>query len=65
MNSNRAPIDPRELCSRKLWQLVNTPEGEDISEQELRDAIVELSRRRRHLLRLEQSGKLDELHSRF
>lgn len=59
MNRNREPIDPRGLCSRKLWQMVNTPEGEDISEQELRDAIAELVRRRRHLSRLQQSGKLD------
>ena len=60
MNINRDRFDPREFSSRKLWQLVNTPSGGEVSEQELRDAIAELARRRRHLDKLRESGVLDD-----
>ena len=34
-------INPQELCSRKLWQLVNTPTEVSISKRALDDVISE------------------------
>jgi hypothetical protein len=59
MNTTR--FDPKELCSRKLWQLVNTSEERaKVSEQELKQAIAELATRRHYLDKLQQAGKLAE-----
>ena len=47
-----------ELCSRKLWQLVNTPTSENASDDELAEAITELATRRHYLAQLQEIGKL-------
>jgi hypothetical protein len=50
-----------ELCSRKLWQLVNTTaSSDDYSDSELQAAIAELATRRHYLAELAQIGKLGE-----
>jgi hypothetical protein len=56
---NALKFNPRELCSRKLWQLVSTETDEQVSERELREAVAELAKRRHYLEQLQQIGKLD------
>jgi len=56
---NTLKFDPRELCSRKLWQLVSTETDEQVSERELREAIAELANRRHYLEQLQQIGPLE------
>ena len=56
---NTVKFDPRQLCSRKLWQLVNTETNEEVSERELREAIAELASRRHYLEQLQQIGILE------
>ncbi len=51
---------PEELCSRKLWQLINDPAPREISDKELSRAIAELARRRHYLEELTEMGKLGE-----
>lgn len=51
-------FDPRELCSRKLWQLVNAPATTRMDDAELSRAIAELERRRHYLQELAELGKL-------
>ena len=51
-------FDPTELCSRKLWQLVNQEQSSDCNERELREAIDELAHRRHYLQELQEIGKL-------
>jgi len=46
-------IKPRELSSRKLWQLAETRSEEPISAEDLAAVIAELARRRQDLERLE------------
>jgi len=61
MTTNPSRFDPRELCSRKLWQLVNTAEEQaKVDAQELQQAIAELATRRHYLTELQQTGKLAE-----
>ena len=55
---NTRKFDPRELCSRKLWQLVSTETDEQVSERELREAIAELANRRHYLEQLQQIGAI-------
>jgi len=52
-------FNAQELCSRKLWEIVNTAPGtaQDINESELRDAINELAERRHYLAELTEIGK--------
>ena len=50
MNTPR--INPRELSSRKLWQLAESPSDQQISADELLDVIAELAKRRQDLDRL-------------
>ncbi len=52
-------FDARELCSRKLWQLVSDIDRQAISAGELQAAIDELAARRHYLAELAQIGKLD------
>ena len=54
-------FDPRELCSRKLWQLVNTRTDGNMSEAALHQAIAELATRRHYLAELEKIGKLGQI----
>jgi len=60
MNTTR--FNARELCSRKLWQLVNTPTEQSVSEDELTEAITELAKRRHYLSQLQESGMLEDQH---
>ena len=57
---NTARFNAQELCSRKLWQMVNTPNNENVSENELAEAIAELATRRHYLEQLEDIGKLQD-----
>lgn len=57
---NTARFNAQELCSRKLWQMVNTPSNECVSENELTEAIAELATRRHYLEQLEDIGKLQD-----
>ena len=54
-------LNVEELCSRKLWQLVNTETGETIDDQGLSEAIAELARRRHYLEQLQEIGKLERV----
>ena len=57
---NTVKFNPQELCSRKLWQLVNMPDKVSISDHELSEAVAELARRRHYLEELQEIGKLGE-----
>ncbi len=46
-------IKPRELSSRKLWQLAETRSEKPISAEDLAAVIAELARRRQDLERLQ------------
>jgi len=48
-------FNARELCSRKLWQLVNE---DDVSARQLQQAVDELAARRHYLAELARLGKL-------
>jgi hypothetical protein len=47
-----------ELCSRKLWQLVQNERDENIDQHQLQQAIAELASRRHYLAELARTGKL-------
>ncbi len=53
-------FDPRELCSRKLWQLVNARPDGSMSEADLHEAVAELAARRHYLSELIIIGILGE-----
>ena len=57
-------FNPQELCSRKLWQLVNTCSDKavvnEINDHELSEAIAELAKRRHYLEQLQQIGVFKE-----
>jgi hypothetical protein len=59
---NTLNFDPRELCSRKLWQLINAENEEQVSERELQEAIAELASRRHYLEQLQQIGAIKDFH---
>jgi hypothetical protein len=48
-----------ELCSRKLWQLVQNERDENIDQHQLQQAIAELASRRHYLAELARTGKLE------
>ncbi len=54
-------FNAQELCSRKLWELVNlNPEQtQSINEAEMRQAIHELAERRHYLTELIDLDKLN------
>tara|TARA_R110000823_G_scaffold210224_5_gene340491 strand:- start:29930 stop:30118 length:189 start_codon:yes stop_codon:yes gene_type:complete len=54
-------IEASQLCSRKLWELVEAPSEANITERELSEVIAELSRRRHYLEDLQELGKLGDL----
>lgn len=58
MNTGNTSFDASELCSRKLWQLVNGRE-QSVGERELQQAVRELANRRHYLRELQQLGKLE------
>lgn len=51
-------FNPSELCSRKLWQLVNGEQDDGVGQQQLQQAIEELASRRHYLTELSRTGKL-------
>ena len=57
---NTQQFNPSELCSRKLWQLVNAETEEQVGDRQLREAIAELATRRHYLDQLQQIGALEE-----
>ena len=59
MDTKATLFDASELCSRKLWQLVTTENAEQVSEDQLREAVAELAERRHYLNELQRLGKLD------
>ncbi len=60
MDMNTTHFDASELCSRKLWQIINTAPDRKVTELELREAINELAMRRHYLSELREIGKLGE-----
>jgi hypothetical protein len=60
---NTEKFNPRELCSRKLWQLVSTETDEQVSARELQEAVAELAARRHYLDQLQQIGALQDRRS--
>ena len=59
MDTKARIFNASELCSRKLWQLVTTETTEQVSEDQLREAVAELAERRYYLTELQRLGKLD------
>ena len=53
-------FDASQLCSRKLWQLVNDKESTPIQDAELQEAVNELTARRHYLAELARIGKLGD-----
>lgn len=51
-----------ELCSRKLWQLVNGEREINVTDSQLAEAIEELTSRRHYLEELTRKGKLQSNH---
>lgn len=52
-----------ELCSRKLWQLVNADDDTGMSAAQLEEAVAELEARRHYLIELQRAGKLEGCQS--
>jgi hypothetical protein len=57
---NTEKFDPREFCSRKLWQLVSTETDEQVSARALQEAVAELAARRHYLDQLQQIGAIQD-----
>jgi hypothetical protein len=57
MTVDNTPFNASELCSRKLWQIISTPESET-GACDLRAAVAELAARRHYLEELEEIGQL-------
>ena len=55
-----AKFNAKELCSRKLWQLLETRTDPTIDDTDLSDVIAELAKRRHYLEKLQESGKLSQ-----
>lgn len=58
MNTSNHTFDATQLCSRKLWQLVNEQQ-QSIGDRELQQAVRELTERRHYLEELQRIGKLE------
>ena len=58
MTLQTSSFDASELCSRKLWQLVNDEAEARMSRDQLQAAIEELASRRHYLAELSRMGKL-------
>lgn len=52
-------FNPQELCSRKLWDIVNIDNVDSANKAQLEAAIAELEERRSYLTELKDLGKLD------
>lgn len=55
-----AKFNAEELCSRKLWQLLNAETDNNINDGELTEVIAELAKRRHYLEQLQATGKLSQ-----
>lgn len=55
---NNTNFNASELCSRKLWQMVNSTGDKYVAETELQKAIRELTDRKHYLAELARIGKL-------
>ena len=55
MTSNTRTFNPQELCSRKLWDMVNSANND--GKAQLEAAIAELEERRSYLTELQHIGK--------
>ena len=51
-------FDASALCSRKLWQLINSSDAKNVAECELEKAVSELTARKHYLAELARIGKL-------
>jgi hypothetical protein len=58
MTMQTTEFNARELCSRKLWQLVSTPGKGIIGETERQQAVAELAARRHYLAELARIGRV-------
>ena len=52
-------FNPQELCSRKLWDMVNIDNAASANKAQLDAAIAELEERRSYLTELQHLGKVD------
>ncbi|MFT6287871.1 MAG: hypothetical protein ACJA09_002628 [Alcanivorax sp.] len=59
MTFNNDNFNAHELCSRKLWQIINT-EHNNSADAKLRAAVEELSARRHYLAELSDLGKIKD-----
>ena len=59
MPFNNDNFNAHELCSRKLWQIINT-ENNDSADANLRAAVEELAARRHYLAELSDLGKFKD-----
>lgn len=57
---NTARINPKELSSRKLWQLAETPTTDTLSLDELSEIIAELRERCHDLDELRKISELGQ-----
>ena len=60
MTSNTDTFNPRELCSRKLWDMVSNHSGSLDNESGLKAAVTELEERRSYLQELHDLGHLGD-----
>jgi hypothetical protein len=57
MTSGTSTFIPQELCSRKLWDMVNSDCADSANKAQLDAAIAELEERRSYLEELQHIGK--------
>ena len=57
MTSGTGTFNPQELCSRKLWDMVNADNTDSENKVQLDAAIAELKDRRSYLEELQHIGK--------
>lgn len=55
-------FNARELCSRKLWQIVSSETDAGTSRDQLQQALKELTTRRHYLAELSRMGKLGSIN---
>jgi hypothetical protein len=56
MTSGTNIFNPQELCSRKLWDMVNTGSVQSENKAQLDAAIAELEERRSYLTEMQHIG---------
>ena len=59
MTFNSDNFNAQELCSRKLWQIING-QSSDNADSNLRAAVEELAARRHYLAELSDLGKIKD-----